>query len=248
MTEKTLPQRRPLIRATERRPVWTESAERPDKQSPAYDGQVHLDPVRVADLPVQFAIKRTIDAACAFSGLLVLMPVILAIGTLIKLDSKGPVFSRQLHLGLNGAPFELLTFRCKATGFRNAGQPATDGQHFTPFGRFLNKANLEGLPRLWNVLAGDMSLVGPRPHVPDLLAAGHNYNDLVQGYEYRNLMRPGLTGLAQTRGPHAAAGHRWMAVRQIVSDVDYITQFSLLLDMKIMMRTAINAVKRRTRR
>jgi lipopolysaccharide/colanic/teichoic acid biosynthesis glycosyltransferase len=247
MAEKTLPQRMPLIRATESAPVRAEPAAASGKQSPACDGQFHLNPARLPDRPVQLAIKRTIDAASAFSGLLILAPAMLAIAVLIKRDSNGPVFSRQLHIGPNGAPFELLTFRCKSTGLCNADQPAANNQHFTPFGRFLNRTNLEALPRLWNVLVGDMSLVGPRPHVPDLVAAGRNYSDLVQGYEGRNLMRPGLTGLAQIRGLHAPAGHRWMAIRQIVSDVDYITQFSLLLDMKIMLRTAINAVKRRAR-
>ena len=245
MAEKSLPQRMPFIRATQSHPVRVEPAVLPDKQFP--DGQFHLNPVRLPDLPVQFAIKRTIDAASAFSGLLILAPAMLAIAGLVKLGSKGPVFSRQLHTGPNGAPFELLTFRSRSTGPGNAGQPAANNQQFTPFGRFLNRTKLEALPQLWNVLVGDMSLIGPRPHVPDLQAAGRNYSDLVQGYESRNLMRPGLTGLAQIRGFDAPTGHRWMAIRQIVSDVDYITQFSLLLDMKIMMRTGLNAIKRPAR-
>ena len=246
MTEKTLQQRTVPIRATASDRGKAGPAALPIKQSPAGYGQFHLNPVRVPDLPVQFAIKRTIDAASAFFGLLVLAPALAIIAVLIKLDSKGPVFSRQLHTGLNGAPFELLTFRCRPISFCSPHQPVLNN-HFTPLGRLLSKTNLDALPRLWNVLVGDLSLIGPRPHVPDMLAAGHHYSDLVQGYENRNLMRPGLTGLAQTRGLHAPAGHRWMAIRQIVSDVEYIRNFSLLLDMKIVMHTAINALKRRTR-
>ncbi|MDW5317945.1 sugar transferase [Rhizobium sp. PL01] len=250
MTEKTLPQRTLPIRGTKIGNTRAHSSTLPGKQSATGITQFHLNPVRVPDLPVQLGIKRTVDATSALCGLLVLAPALVLIAALMKLDSKGPVFARQLHTGLNGAPFTLLTFRCRPIGLGDgysAFQPETGVWHVTPLGRLLNSTNLGALPRLWNVLVGDLSLVGPRPHVPDLLAAGRSYSDLIQGYEYRNLMRPGLTGLAQTHGFRDPAETPRMAFRQLISDVDYIGQFSLLLDLKIMIRTAMNAVKRRPR-
>ena len=228
MTGKTMLQRTAPVRTRD---------SGPDNRSPAADSNFHLNPARLPNVPIQFAVKRIIDAVSAFSGLLILAPALIIIAVLIKLDSKGPVFARQLHTGLDGAPFELLSFRCMHTG---------PGGFFTPLGRHLNGSNLDALPRLWNVLAGDMSLVGPRPHVPDMLAAGRSYCDLVQGYEYRHLMRPGLTGLAQSCGFPGPAGQHWMAIRQTVCDIDYVGQFSLLLDLKIILRTIINVLKGKT--
>ncbi|MCV9997889.1 sugar transferase [Pararhizobium sp. YC-54] len=221
----------------------------PANQSRAAGSDFHVNPARLPNVPSQFAVKRAIDAISAAFGLVILAPVFLVIAVLIKLDSKGPVFARQLHTGLDGAPFELLTFRCTHTGpggFDSTNQPVANDPRFTPLGHLLNRRSLDALPRLWNVLAGDMSLVGPRPHVPDMLAAGRSYSDLVQGYEYRHLMRPGLTGLARSCGSRGPAGPHWMAIRQIVCDVDYVRQFSLLLDMKIILRTAIHVLKGKT--
>lgn len=211
-------------------------------------GNFYLNPVGPPNASVQFAVKRIIDAGSALVSLLLLAPAFLLLAILIKLSSKGPVFSRILHTGLNGAPFEMLTFRCidiGSGGLSSLHRPIPGIPSFTPIGRFLRGTGLDGLPRLWNVLMGDMSLIGPAAHVPDMLAAGHNYSDLVRGYEDRQLMRPGLTGLAQTQSLHVPV-HRWTAIRQIVADIDYISQFSLLLDMKIMMRTAINAIRGKT--
>lgn len=226
-------------------PIKADPVEAYDRELRLAGVHVHLRPASAPKIPVQRAAKRFIDAVGALFGLTMLAPAFPLIAILIKLESKGPVFTRQLHIGLNGAPFELLTFRSGRVKSSSSAEPIGGGKHGTPFGRFLRRTNLDALPRLWNVLVGDLSLIGPRPHVPDMLAAGRNYADLVGGYEYRNAMRPGLTGLAQTRGFHNPVGHRWMAIRQIVSDIEYIRNFSLLLDMKIVMQTAINAVKRR---
>ena len=192
------------------------------------------------------AAKRAMDLVGSFMGLLVLSPIILLIAVLIKLESKGPVFFRQLRTGLNETPFAILKFRsmyidlCDNSGVR---QTVDNDPRITPLGRILRKTNLDELPQLWNVLIGDMSLVGPRPHVPDMLAAGRSYSDLVQGYEYRHLMRPGITGLAQARGLRGPTGQRWMAIRRIVCDVEYVRNFTLLLDIKIIIRTVINELK-----
>jgi lipopolysaccharide/colanic/teichoic acid biosynthesis glycosyltransferase len=210
------------------------------------DNNFYINPASAPNVPVQLAIKRMIDIGGAFFGILVLSPVFVLIALLIKLESKGPVFFKQLRTGLNEVPFEILKFRsmytdlCDLSGVR---QTIDNDPRITPLGRFLRRTNLDELPQLWNVLIGDMSLVGPRPHVPDMLAAGRNYDELVQGYEYRHLMRPGLTGLAQARGLRGPTAHRWVAIRRIVCDVEYVRQFSLLLDMKIIVRTVINELK-----
>ncbi|MEA3536493.1 sugar transferase [Rhizobium sp. CC-YZS058] len=190
--------------------------------------------------------KRAIDIAGAFSGLLVLAPVLLLIALLIKLESKGPVFFRQLRTGRNEVPFEILKFRSMYTDRcdRSGVQQTISGDpRITKVGCFLRRTNLDEIPQLWNVLVGDMSLVGPRPHVPDMLAAGRDYADLVRGYENRHLMRPGLTGLAQARGLRGPTTHRWMAIRRIFCDVEYVRNFSLLLDIKIILRTLINELR-----
>ena len=216
------------------------------KERRADESNFYINPANAPNMPVQLAIKRMIDVVGAFFGLLVLSPVILLIALLIKLESKGPVFFKQFRTGLNEVPFEILKFRsmhtdlCDMSGVR---QTIDNDPRITPLGRILRKTNLDELPQLWNVLIGDMSLVGPRPHVPDMLAAGRNYAELVQGYEYRHLMRPGLTGLAQARGLRGPTAHRWLAIRRIVCDVEYVRQFSLLLDIKIIVRTVINELK-----
>lgn len=206
----------------------------------------HIRPVTVPDTPLQLALKRTIDVAAAALGLVVLAPVLAVAAVLIRLDSKGPILVRQLHTGLNEVPFEHLSFRCeyetRESGNRDANLQA-NAPRLTRFGRALRRSGLDRLPQLWNVLAGDMSLVGPAPHVPDMLAAGYSYDQLVQGYEYRNVMRPGLTGLAQAYIPRGPAEQRAIAIRRIIGDVEYIRTFSLLMDARIIIRTMINAVK-----
>ncbi|WP_244490047.1 sugar transferase [Rhizobium sp. Leaf386] len=216
------------------------------KERRADESNFYINPASAPDMPLQLALKRAMDIVGSFLGLLVLAPAIVLVAVLIKLESKGPVFFRQLRTGLNETPFEILKFRsmytdlCDNSGVR---QTIDNDPRITPLGRILRKTNLDELPQLWNVLTGDMSLVGPRPHVPDMLAAGRSYSELVQGYENRHLMRPGITGLAQARGLRGPTEQRWMAIRRVVCDVEYVRNFSVLLDIKIMVRTLINELK-----
>ena len=216
------------------------------KERRADESNFYINPASAPDFPVQLALKRAMDITGSLLGLLVLAPILLLIALAIKLESKGPVFFRQLRTGLNETPFEILKFRsmymdlCDNSG---VAQTVDNDPRITPLGRILRKTNLDEIPQLWNVLIGDMSLVGPRPHVPDMLAAGRTYSELVQGYEYRHLMRPGLTGLAQARGLRGPTHQRWMAIRRIVCDVEYVRKFSLFLDMKIIIRTIVNELR-----
>ncbi|MCD7108408.1 sugar transferase [Rhizobium sp. DKSPLA3] len=196
--------------------------------------------------PIQFALKRAMDVSGALAGLIILAPILLLIAILIRLESKGPVFFRQMRTGRNEVPFEILKFRsmyveqCDHAGVRLT----VDGDpRVTRMGRFLRKTSLDEIPQLWNVVVGHMSLVGPRPHVPDMIAGGMNYADLVRGYENRHLVRPGLTGLAQSRGLRGPTTDRDMAIRRILSDVEYIRTFSILLDIRILVRTIINELR-----
>lgn len=212
----------------------------------AAEGNFYIKPAAAPKRPVALALKRVIDIVASLTGLLVLAPVLIMIAVAIRVESPGPVFFRQLRTGRDEIPFEILKFRSMHTDLcdRTGVQQTTDNDpRITRIGRVLRKTNLDELPQLWNVVIGDMSLVGPRPHVPDMLAAGRNYSELVQGYEYRHLMRPGLTGLSQARGLRGPTNHRWMAIRRIVCDVEYVRNFSLLLDMKIIVRTVINELR-----
>jgi lipopolysaccharide/colanic/teichoic acid biosynthesis glycosyltransferase len=203
-------------------------------------------PRSLPDAPVQFALKRLIDISGAFAGLLVLLPILCAIAVLIRLESKGPVFFRQLRTGRDEVPFEILKFRSMYVDQCDHGgrsQTIDDDPRVTRIGRFLRKTSLDEIPQLWNILVGHMSLVGPRPHVPDMLAGGVNYADLVKDYEVRHLVRPGLTGLAQARGWRGPTTDTLAAKERIASDIEYIRTFSLILDIRILLRTLANELR-----
>lgn len=212
----------------------------------ANDNVAPLSARMLSHAPVQFALKRAMDVGGALAGLLVLAPILLLIAALIRIESRGPVFFRQLRTGRNEVPFEILKFRsmyveqCDHAGLRLT----VDGDpRVTRMGRFLRKTSLDEIPQLWNVVIGHMSLVGPRPHVPDMVAGGMNYADLVRGYENRHLVRPGLTGLAQSRGLRGPTTDPDTAIRRIASDVEYIRTFSILLDIRILARTILNELR-----
>ncbi len=196
--------------------------------------------------PIHFAVKRVIDILGAGSALLILMPLFLALAVMIKLTSRGPVLFRQNRTGLGNSSFQILKFRsmyvdlCDESGIV---QTVAGDSRVTPVGRFLRRSNLDELPQLLNVLRGDMSLVGPRPHVPGMLAAGQPYERLVSGYERRHMMRPGITGLAQVHGLRGPTTEPETAVRRIQRDLEYIRDFSILLDLKIILRTIVNELR-----
>lgn len=192
--------------------------------------------------PVQLAVKRGLDVVGAAFGLLLLSPLLIAIAILIKATSKGPIFFHQNRTGQHNRQFRILKFRsmyvdkCDRSGVAQtiAGDPRV-----TPVGRMLRRTNLDELPQLINVLLGHMSLVGPRPHVPGMLAAGVPYELLVDGYEARHFMRPGITGLAQVNGLRGPTTDADLAIRRVVHDVDYVQNFSLVLDVKLIIKTIV---------
>jgi lipopolysaccharide/colanic/teichoic acid biosynthesis glycosyltransferase len=202
---------------------------------------------RVNWRPAHLAAKRLIDIVGAAFGLLLLSPLLIAVAAIIKLTSSGPVFFRQERTGLDNKPFQILKFRSMYTDrcdLSGVAQTVADDPRVTPIGRIIRKTNIDELPQLINVLWGDMSLVGPRPHVPGMLAAGVRYEELVLGYERRHAMRPGITGLAQANGLRGPTSEVEPSVMRVVRDIEYIRDFSVWLDIRILFSTVINEILR----
>lgn len=185
-------------------------------------------------------LKRSMDIAVSFSMLVILAPALLLIALLVRLESPGsPIFS-QLRWGMNGRKIRIYKFRsmradlCDASGVT---QTVKDDPRVTRLGAFLRKSNLDELPQLFNVLKGDMSLVGPRCHAIGMLAGGVLYEELVPAYHQRHKMRPGLTGLAQVRGFRGPTDRVSKAKARINADLYYIQNFSFMLDVQIILGT-----------
>lgn len=189
---------------------------------------------------IDFALKRLLDICVSLSTLLFLAPVLIAIASLIMLESKGSPFFSQVRWGQNGKKIRIYKFRsmrtdmCDPTG---VAQTVKDDPRVTRFGAFLRRTNLDELPQLLNVLRGDMSLVGPRCHAIGMLAGGMLYEELVPNYHERHVMRPGLTGLAQMRGLRGPTDRAYLARARVNADLHYIENFSFLLDVRIILGT-----------
>ena len=204
-----------------------------------------LDILSGRAMPLQLALKRAMDISASAMALLLLSPLLIFCAIAIKLESPGPVFFRQLRWGKDGKKINVYKFRsmradlCDATGVQ---QTVKNDPRITRIGAFLRKSNIDELPQLINVLKGDMSLVGPRCHAIGMLAAGKLYEELVTTYHHRHAMRPGITGLAQMRGLRGPTDTAAKSRARIASDLFYIQNYSLLLDIKIIFGTLRNEV------
>jgi undecaprenyl-phosphate galactose phosphotransferase/putative colanic acid biosynthesis UDP-glucose lipid carrier transferase len=182
--------------------------------------------------------KRSLDVIVATMALLLLIPLLVMTALLIKLDSTGSVIFRQTRGGLNGKLFDILKFR-SMTVSENGGdikQARKQDARVTRIGRLLRKTSIDELPQLWNVLRGDMSLVGPRPHA---LAHDNYYDQLISNYAYRHHVKPGLTGWAQVNGFRGETPTIASMEKRVEHDVWYVTNWSIWLDIRIMARTTI---------
>ncbi len=185
-------------------------------------------------------IKRTIDIALSATAMVVLSPTLIALAIAVMLSSPGPILFRQWRTGRNGVPFRIYKFRtmrqdaCDPAGVR---QVTANDPGLTPLGRFMRSRSLDELPQLFNVLRGEMSLIGPRPHAIGMKAAGVLYEELVPYYDLRHVVRPGLSGWAQANGLRGPTTSAASATSRIDHDIAYIQNQSLLLDFKIILRT-----------
>jgi lipopolysaccharide/colanic/teichoic acid biosynthesis glycosyltransferase len=178
-------------------------------------------------------LKRIVDFVLALIGLIALAPVIVIVAWAIRKRLGSPVIFSQVRPGLNGKPFRMVKFRTMRDAFDANGQPLPDTERMTPFGSFLRSSSLDELPELWNVLKGDMSLVGPRPLLME-------YLPLYNAEQYRrHEVRPGISGWAQVNGRNALS---WDEKFKL--DVWYVDNRSILLDFKVIFLTLKKVVVR----
>lgn len=184
---------------------------------------------------MQKAIKRLFDIIFSALALLLLLPVWIVVGIWIAATSRGGVFFRQKRTGYKGRDFDLLKFRSMYVNAEaDTAQAAERDKRVTPIGRFLRRSSLDELPQLINVLKGDMSIIGPRPH---MLKHTEYYSALIPDYMRRHEMRPGLTGYAQVRGFRGPTPRLEDMQKRVEADLEYVEKFSLWLDLKIFFTT-----------
>ena len=176
--------------------------------------------------------KRAFDVVVSAAALALLSPIMLAVAVAVRLQMGSPVLFRQLRPGLHGKPFDLVKFRTMRDMRDRSGRPLSDAERLTRFGRLLRSSSLDELPQLWNVVRGDMSLVGPRPLLMQYLPL---YSP---EQARRHDVRPGITGWTQVNGRNALA---WEDKFKL--DLWYVDNRSFLLDLKILALTALRLVK-----
>jgi lipopolysaccharide/colanic/teichoic acid biosynthesis glycosyltransferase len=186
--------------------------------------------------------KRAFDIAFALAVAgCVLIWLIPFLAILIKLESKGPIFFRQLRTGKDGIPFYCFKFRSMYVNTdANHKQASRGDSRITKLGAFLRKTSLDELPQFINVLLGDMSVVGPRPH---MLQHTETYSRSITNYMMRHTMRPGITGLAQVAGHRGETKDLNAMVNRVNADIEYLQNWSLALDIKIVGLTAYQMVR-----
>ena len=192
--------------------------------------------------------KRAEDLLLAAVALLLFALPMLLIALAVRLDSPGPVLFRQQRVGRGGASFALLKFRTMHCAPEEPGafaQATWMDPRFTQLGALLRRTSLDELPQLFNVLRGEMSLGGPRPHAPATRAAGRLFHEVVPFYGARHRIRPGLTGLAQVRGFRGETDTEEKLVRRVESDLEYIKNWSVSLDLLIVLRTGLAVLRMR---
>lgn len=182
---------------------------------------------------LQLAVKRMLDITVSLLGLLLLFPIFVLIGITIKLESRGPVLFTQERIGLHGRRFRVHKFRTMREVRDALGKLLPDAERLTWVGKILRRVSLDELPQLWDVLKGEMSLVGPRPLLADYEA---RYNEFQRR---RHEVRPGLTGWAQVRGRNTLDWEQKFAL-----DVWYVDHQNLLQDFKIICLTVWKIMRR----
>lgn len=178
-------------------------------------------------------LKSAIDRGAAIIAIILCAPILAAIAFVVRVKLGSPVLFRQSRPGKDGRPFHLYKFRTMIDVRDGSGRLLDDEQRLTPFGKWLRSTSLDELPELWNILRGEMSLVGPRPLLTQ-------YLDLYSAEQRRrHCVKPGLTGLAQVSGRNAISWEQ-----KFDCDLRYVAEISLWLDIKILAKTALGVVRR----
>jgi lipopolysaccharide/colanic/teichoic acid biosynthesis glycosyltransferase len=177
-------------------------------------------------------VKRAIDIVVSLLGLILLSPVLLIVGAAVRASMGSPVLFRQQRPGLHGVPFTLVKFRTMRDLRSPNDSALSDAQRLTRLGRFLRRTSLDELPELWNVLVGEMSLIGPRPLLMEYLAL------YTPEQARRHEVRPGITGLAQVSGRNAISWDQKFAL-----DLWYVDNQSMMLDFKLMLVTLLRVIR-----
>jgi lipopolysaccharide/colanic/teichoic acid biosynthesis glycosyltransferase len=180
------------------------------------------------------------DIVLSGAAILALLPLLVGVALAIRLTSPGPALFVQRRGGWDGRTFQMLKFRTMFIDRSDAdgvAQAVRDDPRVTPVGAFLRRTSLDELPQLFNILRGDMSVVGPRPHPIAMQAAGVRYEQLVPYYDKRGVMRPGLSGWAQVNGLRGPTDKAGPAIARIEHDLAYVQNFSLWLDIRIIAGT-----------
>ncbi|GFO82072.1 MAG: undecaprenyl-phosphate glucose phosphotransferase [Methyloceanibacter sp.] len=213
----------------------------------SYIGNVPF--IDIADKPIanwDVVKKWVFDKTVALLAIVFLAPVMAVIAIAVKLDSKGPILFRQKRLGFNNEPIDILKFRtmyAHATDAQASKLVTRDDPRVTRVGRFLRRASLDELPQFFNVLKGDLSLVGPRPHAVKAKAADKLYQDAVDGYFARHRVKPGVTGWAQINGWRGETDTEEKIERRVEHDLYYIENWSVTFDLYILLMTPFALLK-----
>jgi undecaprenyl-phosphate galactose phosphotransferase/putative colanic acid biosynthesis UDP-glucose lipid carrier transferase len=188
--------------------------------------------------------KRLLDVMVALTALVLLSPLLLVAAVAIKLESRGPVIFRQRRHGFNGRPFMIYKLRSMRVQEDGAAvvQATKRDPRVTRVGRILRETSIDELPQLVNVLQGYMSVVGPRPHA---LVHDHEYGKLIDSYAFRHHVKPGITGWAQVHGARGGTPRLELMERRVALDLWYIDNWSLALDIHIMIKTCFELIRRR---
>lgn len=191
--------------------------------------------------PINRTFKRLFDIGFSLSVLAILTPLVfIPVSVAIKLSSPGPIFFKQKRTGYRGHDFWCWKFRSmKVNNDADSRQATKDDDRKTRIGNFIRHTSIDELPQFWNVLKGDMSVVGPRPH---MLSHTETYRRLIGQYMVRHLIKPGITGWAQTQGFRGTTDELWKMEKRVDCDVWYIEHWSFMLDVKIIVKTVTNAL------
>ena len=190
--------------------------------------------------------KNTLDRAIALIAIVLLSPIMLAVALAVRFESKGPIFFRQKRFGFNNELVQVFKFRSMYTDMSDASASklVTKGDpRVTKVGRIIRKTSLDELPQLFNVLQGQLSLVGPRPHATQAKAAGTLYDQVIDGYFSRHKVKPGITGWAQINGWRGETDTHEKLEQRVKHDLDYIDRWSLALDLYILAKTPMALLK-----